>query len=212
MEGYELTDRGKIVLTVILVVLLFFLPAAIFIFSAMGEAPDKPPDELGAQTSGTMPTATPPPAISESPPPNGGGFGQPEKSPQNGNGNPEGHGSTEAHGPVMPQESAQGRVNKAAGTLSFLFFPEGQGSLGDGASSMLDEFLGSPKNTPNSIVGVETPRLPFEVSREFTAIMVEALNLRGVEEQRIAYITTPDVPLEDGSFEVNMMYISRRPK
>jgi len=212
LEGYELTDRGKIVLTLLLVLLLLILPSIVFTYCALTNQQDKPPDDQDAQISDILPSATPPPVIAESPPPNGGGFSPPETSRPDGDSGPGETGPPDGQGPARPTGSGQGSVNPIEGTLSFLFSPDTQDSLDAGTSSMLDEFLGSPKNTPDSAIAVETPRLPFWASEKFIALIAGALGSRGVEESRVAYITDPEAPLADDGFEVKMTYIARRTK
>jgi len=213
VEGYELTDRGKIVLTVVLVVLLFFLPAAILIFSAVASQPPKLPDDQDSRTSAAptaSPAETPPSIIAESPPPNGGGFNPPDTSPPIGSGSGE-QGSPGGQGPPSPSGSGQGSVNPTEGTLSFLFSLNSSDSLDDETVVMLDVFLGSPKNTRDSVIAVETPQLSRELSEKFVSTIIGAFTSRGITENRIAYITNQNVPLAD-AFEVNLFYISRRPK
>ena len=215
MEGYELTDRGKIVITVVLVVLLLFLPAAILLFHAMAGQSSQLPDDQDLQASFSPPSIsaeTPNPPITESPPPNGGGFNPPEVSQPNGDGDPGTTPSQNGQAPSRPPGSGQSSVNPTEGTLSFLFSPNLQSSLDDETSSMLDEFLRSPKNTTNSIIAVKTPQLSLDVSQKFVSIIVDSFAKRDVPETRLAYITDSSVPLADGSFEVDMSFISRRPK
>jgi len=212
MEGYELTDRGKIALTLVLVVLLLILPSIVFTYCALtGQAEDAANDP-DAKTSAVSPSTTPIPDTTESPPPQGGGFNPPVISPPGGNGDQDGQGSTDGQGAERPPGYGQSVVDPVEGTLSFLFFPEMGDTLDDETSSMLDEFLSFPKNTSDSIVAVETPRLSSVVSAKFVKVIVGALGSRGIEENRIAYITNSGVPLDDGSFTVSFSYITRRPK
>ena len=212
MEGYELTDRGKIVLTLLLVLLLLILPSIVFTFCALTNQQEKAPDDQDAQISDILPSATPAPVIAESPPPNGGGFSPPEASPPDGGSGPGETGPTDGQSPARPPGPGQSSVDPIEGTLSFFFSPETQGPLDAETAYMLDEFLGSPKNTRESIIAVETPQLSFGVFEEFAALIAGALDSRGVEESRVAYITDPEAPLAEGGFEVNMSYASRRAK
>jgi len=205
LEGYELTDRGKIFITVVIVLLIFFIPAAILLYTAIANQPSMPPDDQGPQTS-----ISPPPSITESPPPNGGGFNPPDIPPPNGGEDP-GEPGANGQDPPRPPGSGQGSVNPTEGTLSFLFSPNIQDALDAETSSMLDEFLGSPKNTLDSIIAVETPQLTLEQSEAIVAAITGALSARGIQQSRIAYVTRPAVT-EDDAFEVNMFYIIRRPK
>ena len=212
MEGYELTDRGKIVLTVILAVLLFFLPAAILIFSAIASQPPDIPVNEDSKASAAPPpqSETPPPVITESPPPSGGGFNPPDTSPptDGGAGEQEPPASTD---PSPPPGTGQSVVDPIEGTLSFFFSPNEQNNLDAGTSSMLDEFLGSLKNTQDSIIAIETPKLTDEISDVFIPVITGALESRGVEDNRIAYITDQRIPLAD-AFEVNLSYVPRTGK
>ena len=167
MEGYELTDRGKIVITVVLVFLLLFLPAAILLYTAMAGQPSQPSDDSDSQalvTPAPLTAETTQPPITESPPPNGGGF------------NPEGI-SPPANGQVYsrPPGSGYSSVDPVEGTLSFLFSPILHSKLNAEASSMLDEFLSSRKNIPNNIIAVETPQITHEDSEKLISVVGGAL-------------------------------------
>ena len=202
MDSYELTERGKIVIAVVLVLLLLVLPSAILAYKAMAGQPSQPPEDQEAAASvDSLPafTDSPQAAINESPPPDGGGFNQPYVPRPNGQES------------ARPAGSEQSHVDLIEGRLSFSFSPNGQNSLDAETSTMLDEFLTSPKNTPNSLIAVETPQLSYEYSSKLVSVVVDAFSERGVSEQRIAYITDPTVPLAE-TFEVNLSFITRRPK
>ena len=212
MEGYELTDRGKIVLTLLLVLLLLILPSILFTYCALSNQQDKAPDDQDAQISNIMPSATPAPVIAESPPPSGGGFSPLETASPGGDGDTGEPGPSDGQDPARPPGSGQSSVNPIEGTLSFLFSLDKQASLDSETASMLDEFLGSPKNTRDSIIAVEIPQLSFGMSGKLMDIIAGILDSRGVEESRVAYITDPEAPLADGSFEVNMTYLAQDTK
>jgi len=211
MEGYELTDRGKIVLAAILVVLFLFLPAALMTYCAMTSQASGDQDDQQPQTSSAPPTQpheSAPPVISQSPPPSGGGFNPPDTSspPDNIETDPP---NGQGHSP--PPGPGQSSVNPTEGTLSFLFSQNSLNKLDDETESMLDVFLSSPKNTENSIIAVETPILPLDITEVFVPVIVDALTSRGIEESRIAHITDPTIPLAD-AFEVNLFYLSQSTK
>jgi len=208
LEGYELTDRGKIVLTLLLVLLLLILPSIVFTYCALTNQQEKAPDDQDAQISYILPSATPAPVITESPPPNGGGFNPREPAPAGGDGDSGEPVPPSAKEPPQPPGPWKGSVDPIEGTLSFLFSLEAQDALDAETSYMLDEFLGSPKNTPDSTIAVETPQLPIGASERFAALIGGALGSRGIEGDRVAYITDPEAPLSDGGFEVSMTYIT----
>ena len=94
MYHYELTERGKIVIAVVLVILLLLVPSAVLLCTAMARQPSHPPEQpgLGASES-PLPThvVTLPPISINSPPPNGGGSNaQNVTPPANGSDNPSG--------------------------------------------------------------------------------------------------------------------------
>jgi hypothetical protein len=203
MEGYELTERGKIVIAVVLVLLFLLVPSAIMLYNAMASQAPQPPTNQESGASGTSPpvsNVTPPPTISESPPPNGGGFNPPGLSPPNGNG----------QGPDNPHGIGQAVLDSTEGVLSFLFSPHLQNALDAETSSMLDRFLGLPKNTQGSMIAVEMPQLPSEDTEKVISVIAGAFSARGVSEQRLAYITYPTEDVE-GPFAIKLSY-TYRPK
>ena len=210
MEDYELTDRGKIVITIVLVVLLLFLPAAILLYTAMAGQPSQTPENPGSQALVT--TENPDPSITESPPPNGGGFNPGDASPQD-----VGEVETQKPPPLFlqtppkPTGSGQGIVNAIEGTLSFNFSPDVHSALSTETSLLLDAFLISPKNKPDSIVAVESPQLELKDSEKLVSVVNSALSTRGVPLNRIEYIMNETVPEAD-FFEVSMSYTTRLPK
>jgi len=78
LSNYELTDRGKVMMTIILVLLLFIVPSAILVYAAMGnQTLQSPPDNQVSETVESPPhsnDANHTPVSAESPPPSGGGF------------------------------------------------------------------------------------------------------------------------------------------
>lgn len=212
MNGYVLTDRGKIVLAVILVVLIFFLPAVILIFSAIASPPPKAPDSEKPQASAAPPALPdePPPVITKSPPPDGGGFNPSGMLPPT-DGDPDEQGTTDGQAPSPAPGSGQGNADPIDGTLSFRFSPHFFEKLDAGTSALFDVFLSSHKNTRDSVIAVETPELTDEIKGVFIPFIVDAFVSKGVDESRIEYITDPGVPLSD-EFEVVLYYISRGTK
>ena len=76
MDGYELTDRGKITIAVVVAIVLIAL-SMILVVKTLAARPPQQPDEQNPTASGTQPpaiTETIPPVIQDSPPPTGGGL------------------------------------------------------------------------------------------------------------------------------------------
>lgn len=218
MDGYELTERGKIVVAVILVLLLLFLPAALLVYTAMADQSTGSSGDVNNNAYVTPPNTAgdpSPPVISESPPPgtNGGGSDSEDPDPTETDppdvvdpGEPD---PTDEPSPEPPPSAGPARVDPVRGTLSFVFSPELHSSLDAETSHMLDDFLTSPRNTFDSTIAVEIPRLSIDVSQRFVNVIADAFAERNIERNRIAYITDPSVPLSDGSFRVNFSYIDR---
>jgi len=212
LSGYKLTDRGKIFVTVVIVLIVLFLPAAILLLTGIAAQPSPPPTDNDSQA-----VVTPPPSVTESPPPNGGGFTPPDiSSPNGGNGpenpevpeDPEDPSAANGQEPPQAPEVGQGSVDPVEGTLSFFFSPGLHEELDDETQSMLDVFLGSPRNTPDSTIIVETPQIPLADSDALFATIGSAFNSRGIHHNRVAYAMRPETAADD-AFEVNLFYIVR---
>jgi len=208
MHGYELTERGKILVAVVLVLLLLLIPSAILLYTAMSSQAYTPPADQDPKASVSPPPLimeTPPPEISESPPPNGGGFNPPDISPPNGN------GSAGSQEPSKPPNLSQPSVDSSAGTLSFFFSPSLYNTIDAETSSMLRVFLSSPKNAPDSQISVEIPKLSDEDAEKTISAIVSAFAAFGVRQQRLAFITQPG-EAADGLFKVSLSFSAQRTK
>ena len=73
MRGYELTERGKIVIALLLVIVLLLLTVAILVITALGERASQPPEHPGEAVAETPGAGLISYVISDSPPPQGGG-------------------------------------------------------------------------------------------------------------------------------------------
>ena len=220
MEGYELTDRGKIAIAVIVAVLLLLVPSVILVYKTVAAEPVQPPGIQGSEASGASGASPPftieptPREIEDSPPPNGGGFNPPEVSAPNGAVTSTGDDELDEDdlsSSSRPDDSSHGRVDPSAGTLSFTFSPGSQDTLHTEVTSMLVTFLSSSRNTQNSIIIVEIPSLPDEVTITLVAAIVNAFAAQGVGEQRLEFTVLPSV-ISGGTVEVNLHYTTRQGK
>ena len=219
MEGYELTERGKVVIAIVLVLLLLLIPSAILTLKAMANQPAQPAasDKSPEASEALHPPliVITPPIITESPPPNGGGFSPmdvlptdvfpPDLLP------PGGNAAAETPGSAMPPQSSHPSVNPTDGTLSFSFSPTQQDALDSETLSVLDVFLSSPKNTRDSAIIVEMPALSSGLTDRFMSAVISAFAEHGVAEQRLAFATVsssaPDEP-----FIVNIYFFRQSVK
>ena len=202
MYGYELTERGKIMVAVILVLLLLLIPSAILLYTAMSNETATPPPDQGSQTSRVLHSSisvTPPNSDAERPPPTGGGFTQPYALPMDGDVNPGGQY------PTSPPGLGQPYVDPSEGTLSFFFSPGLQNTIDMETSSMLGIFLSSSKNAPDSLIAVEIPPLSAEHTEKTKSAVVSAFAALGIREQRLSFRTNQDEEASD-PFRVNLSF------
>ena len=221
MKGYRLTDRGKIVVTILIVFIFLFLPAAILIFSARAEPPANPPANQNSSDTLSPPSINEPPLSGEAginsvqPPPSASTNSTPEPSlsaPLTQSPAPPEQGGSSAGNSVQPPDLSPSAFNPDEGTLSFFFSTSSADKLDDNTAFLLDDFLSLPKNTPDSTIAVETPHISPEYFQEFSSMIVSALTDRGIPQQRIAFITRSETaqsaPGSDNlTFEVNLSYI-----
>ena len=202
MRAFELTERGKILVAVVLVLLFLVLTAGILVFMAMASpSTDQPISDQSPQESLPSPDDTASSPIAIPPPPDDDGLDPPVVTP------PDNGGS---HTP-RPNGVGPPVVDSTEGTLSFFFSTEFQSGLDQEIMSMLDIFLGSPENTHDKMIAIETPKLSEEDTGTFITVITDALGELGIEAQHLAHIVDPNLPL-DVYFEVNLYYITHRPK
>jgi len=202
MYGYELTERGKIMVAIILVLLLLLIPSAILLYTAMSNETAPPTPNQSTQSSGAPASSiseTPPYNGTESPPPTGGGFNQPGDLPNDGSVNPGGQY------PTSPPGLGQPYVDPSEGTLSFFFSPGLQNTIDMETSSMLGIFLSSSKNVPDSQITVEIPPLSAEHAEKTKSAIVSAFAALGIREQRLTFRTIQDEEASD-PFRVNLSF------
>ena len=106
-----------------------------------------------------------------------------------------------------PPEIGSPSVNITAGRFTFYWSKNLQTSLDRETTSMLGTFLASPKNTPDSMIAIETPNLSEEDKNLFISVMTSALGELGIDSGRITHIVDPNIPLSE-HIEVNLYYIA----
>lgn len=202
MRDYELTDRGKILIAVVIAVLFLLIPAGILVFSAFA---DRPPNEPDAEASGAPPASNveaDPSQPLNSPPPTGGDFNPPDVQPTE-----SGDSQTDVKDPADPVDA--GLViggNPSEGTLSFLFLPGASDTLDDETLAALDMFVSAPWNSDKNRIVVELPHAPGNAEDMVISAIISAFSERGILEQRLVFIVSPD-SMEDGLITVNMYYV-----
>lgn len=198
MRGYELTERGKIFVAILLVFFLLLVPSAIMLYSAMsGEA--VPAEGNEPQSAGVPPLSSngEPVQTGTKPPPNGGGFYPPEAVPPNGG----------DAGDKTPRPTGVGHpcLGDDGDGLSFYFSPNFQNTVDAETSSVLGIFLSSPKNDPNVQILIEIPELSDGDAKKTKSAIISAFAAQGVREQRLCFIVN-DGEAGNDPFEIYMSF------
>jgi len=205
LGSYELTERGKIVIAIILVLIFLVLPSTILAVRAWSGPPPPPDDSPGTAEPLPDPPDDESPDISE-PLPNGSGFNPhdppDEESHEEGNGN----GASDDYDPPCElPEFGPVSLNITEGTMIFAFSPDLQDSLDDDTFLMLEKFLKSPRNLPDAQILVEMPSL----SNDDTTILISAINDafldHGISLQDLVYLKTQEEP-DERFFEVKLSF------
>ena len=222
MHSYELTERGKIVIAIILVVLILVLPAAILAYKAWAQ-PAQPPENSNTGGTGSVQPVSPDtssPIVAISPPPNGGGFNPPGISPTDDDGEPDDTGNTPDTSDTSdipdtpdtpPPVSNRPSVDPTEGTLSFFFSPDQQHAPDAETTSAFSVFLSSNKNTPDSLISVEIPKASREDSDIVITAVISAFAELGVNTQKLSFVTVSSKSTE-GPMQIHLSYITQRTK
>ena len=172
MQNYAITERGKLIL-VMFVVLFIVLPSVVIVawIATRDLAPKEPDDgSNGAIQDDIDPAAskqdsddTPDPAVTQ------------PRSDESGAIPP---GTSNDDLPVF---------NLEAGIMTFLFIPESQTTLDENIVSKIGEFLSSPQNTGDSIIAVNIPHLPDNDTEILTNTLIDALESHEVPLSYIVF-------------------------
>ena len=188
MYSYELTERGKIIIAIIIVVLVFLLPSVIFAVKAINSTPppiDDPPHAAAPEPGDT-------PVITDRPLPDGSGL-DPIDPPETDEKDDEPY-----EPPVEPEEVPEEQpeevpefgfvdLDRTRGTMKFTFSPGHQIALDEDTISALADFVTSPRNTARAHISIETPSLTSEDSTIFQAALTEALAQHGVRRDKLVF-------------------------
>ena len=211
MFNYELTERGKIIIAVVLVAVLLVLSSIVLsIGTCSGSSPPDDPPQSSEPSPGEDPTLsntplpTPgsgfdPPSIPATPKPTPTPTPTPTPSqPPHGNGNGNGYGHD------MPEFGPVG-LNITEGTMQFIFSPSLQETLDEDTVAMLSDFLTSPKNTDDAKVQVEMPNLTEEDTAILLTAVTKAFSTYKLTVDDIVYLKNQN-EVSESSFEVMLSY------
>jgi len=205
MSGYKLTDRGKIIVVVIVVILLFIVPSAVMAVRAWSAPPPQreEPPQSGEVIPDSQDDASP--DISDRPLPNGSGL-DPIQPPESGRGNGEA-GSVDPTPEPSEDQSENGPIelNLSAGTMRFVFAPRLQTSLDAATTTLLAEFLTSPRNTSSAQILVEMPELSEADTTTLISAVLDAFAQHGVSQESIVFLKDQTV-VSDRYVEVKLSF------
>jgi len=202
--NYELTERGKIIIAVILALLVFVIPSTILVVLAW-DRPPPPPDDPPV-TAVPMPLpANDIPTNSDGPLPDGSGF-SPDDNPENDINKQDSPDPLEDYPCNLPAYEPA-RVDLSKGTMVFLYWPDQQKVIDDEVLLIIGEFLTSPKNTDNSVILAEIPLLSDDdETTTLISAITDAFAGYGVPLRRLAfavYQSDTDEPF----FKVTLSFI-----
>ena len=206
MRGYELTERGKIVIVVIIAAIL--LLSAVIVKGAFAGSPAEP-DASGpgnVEPNGTPSDPNVPPAIGVLPPPVDD---EPEEStvPPSDGSEPGESPTPDSAEPDDPQPSGEdAEAAQSEGSLSFRFSPTLQTSLDAETASMVVDFLRAPDYSPDCLIVVSMPSLSNEDSERLMSAVVSALAPHGISETRLRR-EIQSAAAAGETFDVNLRFI-----
>ncbi|MDR2598809.1 MAG: hypothetical protein LBC73_00860 [Oscillospiraceae bacterium] len=201
MRGYELTDRGKIVVAIILVLIFLVTPAAIMAINAAANSAGADDDPGNSNVS-----PDPSPDVTNGPPYQNGGLDPPETPSPTPSPTPGENGSSDIVDPPDPKpDYGFVSLNVTEGTLVFIFSTDIQTELDAETASYLPNFLDSPKNTALAKIEISMPVLPEKETSEIITAVVDAFSDLGVTQQDMVFstfLTNTDNRL----FEINLSF------
>ena len=191
MQRYILTERGKFLVAIFVIVFFLLLPTLIFavwVLTRGAASTDLPPETSGVHQNGIS---------SFSPEPS------PENTPDSSLTLP----NDDNTGPSSIAPSLDGQIvfDLNAGVMTFLFTPDLQDTLDSDTDTKLGELLTSPKNTTDAKIAVEIPQLPDTETAILTTAILNAFNKHEVPLSDIIFFVYQTVP-DAQTFEIKISF------
>ena len=189
MRGYVLTERGKLLIAMLVVIFLIVPSIIIVVYtSTRNTLPDESLNTSNGQHQGVPGTDT----TEQNP------EGTDETTPAVSNDNT---------GTVSPGSSLTGSATLDIddGKMTFLFAPSLQTTLEDNTSSTIGQLLLSPKNTEDAKIAVEIPQLPDEDTAVLTTVILNAFITHDVSLSDIVFFVYQPESDEE-PFEINISF------
>ena len=236
MHSYELTERGKIAVAIILVLILLLIPAAILSIMAWASQPVEPPDDSSVippdnpttdVINGPLPTDgsgfdPPPPTEPDPEPPSGPDTAPPTEpdTPPPTDEDPYIDKPGESSAPEIPggvettdpPEYGLIGTDSSKGTLSFLFSPSLQDDIDEETLAAITEFLRSPLNNTARLIQIEIKNTRNVPTETLVSAMIRVFASHGIPQERLTFVSH-QAGATGTSLEVNLSYVPvNRPK
>jgi len=223
MKGYELTERGKIAIAVVLAILLIIL--AVILAIRVWNSPTSPfdnqqqPLEPDHVYSPPEIVITPQPEEGndvdiDSTPENGeqGAFDPPQEPTEDPSDTLADETLDESSEDEHPQNETQDEIpateahlNRAAGTMTFRFSPSTQDSLDADIIEMIADFISSPRNTADSRIVDSIPQLPERETATIITAVTDAFAQNGVAQRDLGF-TVYNANSGNDSYEIRLSF------
>jgi len=236
LKGYEITDRGKIIVAVVLVVVILTTAVFLAVRALNGSLypPEEPPqvvdpgpgdDEIsGDPINGDDPTDDPNGDPTDDPndnptgdpvddpgrDPNGNTVDDPSDDPTddpNDDPNEDPTGDPSGDPTEIPPEVGPVSINRSEGTMSFMFAPSVQSTLDNNSILMLKEFIDSPMNTSGSQLTVEMPHLSESDVTTLIRAITGAFSEYGIAQRDITFLVyRPESTSDSSAYEIKLSF------
>ena len=226
LKDYELTERGKIGMAIIIAVFLFVIPAVTFMYIAWNGGPsntDSPQISVAAPDNNDGQQAEQPDDNEDShldnnqypdDPTEGDNDTNDQESlypPQN-----DDEYFDDTNNDVTEDQRNSSSTNGAVsinvneGTMRFWFSPSSQDYIDANITSLIGDFLESPQNTSSSEIVVEIPNLSDSERQSLISIVTDAFAEHGVAQRDLSfapYLLNSNV----GVFEIRLHFSEPTP-
>lgn len=223
MNKFEMTERGKIVIAIILVTVLLVIPTIIILISVSSCSRA---DQLGIQMAFVQPDellddelllteeSTPLPDIGIVFSPTSINTGTQGASVQKAETDPEDstaitpsstQSGTGNENDEVEAEPGPTGLNIGEGTMSFLFFPDEQSAFDAATLTSFREFLTSSKNTSDSLIRVQVPNISDADEQIFMSALLSAFSANNLSESRLLLVKSSS-RITESHFEASLSY------
>ena len=179
MQRYVLTERGKLLIAMLIMLVLFLtsLTLVIWLFTR-----DSAPENTFNGSSDI--------------PQNNISFSSSEPSPDIPYDSPQVSSSGETSEPLSPDSSLAGPIafDFDAGLLTFLFTPDSQTAVDEDSVSKIGELLKSPKNERGAKIAVEIPQLSDDDTALITAAIIDAFEVYNIPLSSVVFFVYQPEP------------------